>query len=148
MRITDALGESVRHLLPETARLIADLIGLPKALQLIEAWGGTTFPVSKNQRRDGQIRYAALAEVVGVDAAAILTRRFGGEVLSIPRCAVAMREVRDRMIRAEFDTLTREHPAVHAVNQLARRYQMTERNVWVVLKKTDQVGETRQAVLF
>lgn len=140
--------EDVQHLLPEMAQLIADLIGLPKALKLIEAWGGTTFPISKNKRREGQIRYEALAEVVGVDAANMLTRHFGGEVLSIPRCAVAMREVRDRMIRAEFDQETREHPAVHAVNQLARRYQMTERNVWMVLKKADQVSETRQVELF
>ncbi|BBF86296.1 putative bacteriophage transcriptional regulator [Aquitalea magnusonii] len=140
--------ENVQHLLPEMAQLIADLIGLPKALKLIESWGGTTFPISKNKRRDGQIRYEALAEVVGVDAANVMTRHFGGEVLSIPRCAVAMREVRDRMIRAEFDQETREHPAVYAVNQLARRYQMTERNVWMVLKKADQVSETRQEVLF
>lgn len=140
--------ENVQHLLPEMAQLIASLIGLPKALKLIEAWGGTTFPVSKNKRRDGQIRYEALAEVVGVAAADILTCHFGGEVLAIPRCAVAMREVRDRMIRAEFDRETSKHPAVHAVNQLARRYQMTERNVWMVLKKADQVSETRQEVLF
>ncbi|WP_293766629.1 Mor transcription activator family protein [uncultured Aquitalea sp.] len=140
--------EDVQHLLPEMAQLIADLIGLPKALKLIEAWGGTTFPISKNKRRDGQIRYEALAEVVGVDAANVLTRHFGGEVLSIPRCAVAMREVRDRMMRSEFDKETREHPASHAVNLLARRYQMTERNVWMVLKKADQVSETRQEVLF
>ncbi|MCG8993238.1 DNA transposition protein [Laribacter hongkongensis] len=140
--------ESVQHLLPEMAKLIAELIGLPKALKLIEAWGGTTFPVSKNKRREGQIRYEALAEVVGVDAANILTCHFGGEVLSIPRCAVAMREIRDRMIRAEFDQATCDMPAVHAVNQLARRYQMTERNVWMVLKKADALGETRQEALF
>lgn len=140
--------EDVQHLLPEMAQLIADLIGLPKALKLIETWGGTTFPISKNKRRDGQIRYEALAEVVGVEAANILTGHFGGEVLAIPRCAVAMREVRDRMIRAEFDALTCEHPAVHAVNQLARKYQMTERNVWMVLKKSDQVTDVKQATLF
>lgn len=140
--------ENVQHLLPEMAKLIADLIGLPKAVMLIEAWGGTTFPVSKNKRRDGQVRYEALAEVVGIDAADILTKHFGGEVLAIPLCKVAIREVRDRMMRAEFDVITREHPAVHAVNQLARKYLMTERNVWVILKKTDQVRETRQGVLF
>lgn len=140
--------EDVRHLLPDMAQLIASLIGLPKALKLIEAWGGTTFPVSKNKRRDGQIRYAALAEVVGVDAADTLTRHFGGEVLAIPRCAAALREVRDRMIRAEFDQETRAHPAVHAVSLLARRYQMTERNVWMLLKKADATNETRQGALF
>lgn len=140
--------DNVEHLLPDMARLIASLIGLPKALKLIEAWGGTTFPFSKNKRRDGQIRYEALAEVVGVDAANIMTRHFGGEVLAIPRCATALREVRDRVMRAEFDQLTRVHTAVYAVNLLARKFQMTERNVWSVLKKADQLEETAQARLF
>lgn len=140
--------DEVQHLLPEIAQLIATLVGLPKALKLIETWGGTTFPVSKNKRREGQIRYEALAEVVGIEGADRLTQHFGGEVLSIPRCAVAMREVRDRMLRAEFDVLTREHPAGHAVNQLARQYQLTERWVWMILKKPDQIEETRQEVLF
>ena len=57
--------EQVEYLLPEMARLIATLIGLPRTLSLIEAWGGTTFPVSKNKRRDGQIRYDALADWFG-----------------------------------------------------------------------------------
>ncbi|MCW3479716.1 DNA transposition protein [Neisseriaceae bacterium JH1-16] len=140
--------ETVEHLLPEMAQLIAELIGTSRALKLIEVWGGTTFPVSKNKRRDGQIRFEALAEVVGVEAANTLTRHFGGEVLSIPRCAAAMREVRDRMIRAEFDSETREHSAIHVVSQLARKYQMTERWVWCVLKKADQTSETRQEALF
>lgn len=78
--------ENMQHLLPEMAQLIADLIGLPKTLKLIEAWGGTTFPISKNKRRDGQIRYEALAEVVGVDAANVLTRHFGGRFCRFPLC--------------------------------------------------------------
>ena len=141
--------EQLQHLLPEMAQLIASLIGLPRALKLIEAWGGTTFPVSKNQRRQGQIRYEALAEVVGVDAANILTRHFGGEVLAIPRCAAALRAMRNQQIRDSFDTLTRHHPASHAVHQLARQYQITERQVWSVLKTaTDRTAGEQQGLLF
>ncbi|MEN7431419.1 Mor transcription activator family protein [Chromobacterium sp. TRC.1.1.SA] len=134
----------VQHLLPEMAQLIATLIGLPKALRLIEAWGGTTFPISKNKRRDGQIRYEALAEVVGVDAADIMTRHFGGEVLAIPRCAAALREVRDRMIREEFDCITAHLSASHTVTQLAIKFQMTERNVWMILKKSNDSNVNSQ----
>ncbi|WP_255497675.1 Mor transcription activator family protein [Aquitalea sp. LB_tupeE] len=140
--------EQLQHLLPEMAQLIASLIGLPRALKLIEAWGGTTFPISKNQRRQGQIRYEALAEVVGVDAADILTRHFGGEVLAIPRCAAALRAMRNQQIRDSFDTLTRHHPASHAVHQLARQYQITERQVWSILKKEEQLYPSGQADLF
>lgn len=148
-RDTEMKLEAVQHLLPEIVQLIASLIGLPRALKLIEAWGGTTFPFSKNQRRQGQIRYEALAEVVGVDAADILTQHFGGEVLAIPRCSAALRAMRNQQIRDSFDTLTRHHPASHVVHQLARQYQITERQVWSILKTaTDQAPAEQQGLLF
>lgn len=140
--------DNVQHLLPESARLFVRLIGLPKAVLLIQVWGGTTFPVSKNQTRSGQIRYESLAEVVGIDAATILTRHFGGEVLAVPLCKAAMLELRNRAIRSEFDELTRDHSAIYAAGQLARRYQMTERHVWRVLKQANSVEETKQEMLF
>ena len=89
--------EQVAGLLPETIQQIAGLIGLPRTLELVAALGGTTFPVPKNQRRLGQVRYEALAEVIGVDGADALTRHFGGEILSIPKCEAALRELRDRL---------------------------------------------------
>lgn len=140
--------DNVQHLLPESARLFVRLIGLPKAVLLINTWGGTTFPVSKNQTRLGQIRYESLAEVVGIEAAGILTRHFGGEVLAVPLCKAAMLELRNRAIRNEFDDISREHSAIHAAGQLARKYQMTERHVWRVLKQADVAEEAKQSTLF
>lgn len=150
MKMVDLLSEGEEKLLPESARLIASLVGLPRALKLVDTWGGTTFPISKNKTRDGQIRFEVLTETVGIEAAQILTRHFGGEVLAIPRCAAAMRELRYRDIRRAFDTLSRDYPASHAVNQLARQHEMTERWVWYILKRTDHHdnGETRQDDLF
>lgn len=130
--------EQVAGLLPETIQQIAALIGLPRTLELVAALGGTTFPVPKNQRRLGQIRYEALAEVIGVDGADALTRHFGGEILSIPKCEAALRELRDRAVRAEFDAITREHPAVHAVMLLARKYRLTDRHIWRLLNRVDR----------
>lgn len=140
--------DEVQHLLPESARLFVQLIGLPKAVMLIQTWGGTTFPVSKNQTRLGQIRHEGLAEVVGMEAAKVLTKHFGGEVLSIPLCQAAMLELRNRAIRSEFDELTRDHSGIYAAGQLARRYQMTERHVWRVLKQTDMTMDAKQQELF
>jgi Mor family transcriptional regulator len=132
--------ESVAALLPDSVQQIAALIGLAYTLKLVEAFGGTTFPVSKNRRRMGQIRYEALAEVVGVDAADLLTHHYGGDVLAIPKCAQALRELRDRQLRADFDLLTRDAGAVPTVTQLARRYRLTERHVWRLLNQTDRDG--------
>lgn len=142
--------EDVQHLLPASAKLFIQLIGLPRTVQLIQAWGGTTFPMSKNQRRLGQIRFEALAEVIGVDAAKVLTQHFGGETLAIPRCSAAILEMRNRAIREEFDELTRTHSANHAASELARKYHITDRWVYQVLSRADSHGggETIQGGLF
>ena len=139
--------DNVEHLLPAMAQLIAHLIGLPKTLQLIEAYGGTTFPVSKCSAPLGRIRYEALAEVVGVEAANALTDHFGGDVLAIPKCAAAMRELRDRRLRTQFDRLTRKMGSTYAATELARSFCLTERQVWRILKQSDVVEETRRVLL-
>ena len=56
------------------------------------------------------------------------------EPLPVPR----LRELRDRAVRAEFDTITRDHPAVHAVTQLARKYRLTDRHIWRLLNRVDR----------
>lgn len=127
------------NLLPENAQIFSKLIGLPLAVKLVEELGGTTFPVSKNQVRLGKIRYAFLAEVVGVEAADTLTQRFGGTQLYIPRCADALRAVRDRKIAMEFDALVREgQPSNTAVVHLARQYRLSDRRIWDILKNPPQ----------
>lgn len=142
--------DEVFDLLPDTIRTVAQLIGLPLTLRLVETLGGTTFPVSKNKTRMGQIRFEALAEVVGVEAADALTRHFGGDMLSIAKCDVALRELRDRQIREEFDLITDEHPALYAVVQLARKNRITDRQIWRILKHADKGGaaDTQQSSLF
>ncbi len=132
--------DDVQHLLPESARLLVDLIGLRYTMKLVEALGGTTFPVALRKSRQGEIRYEMLAEVVGVDAANILTRHFGGDMLYIPLCKVALRELFYRDVRAEFDTITREFSAIHAVASLASKHRMSDRQIWRVLKKQDDNG--------
>ncbi|AOJ10581.1 Mor transcription activator family protein [Burkholderia mayonis] len=129
--------EGVEHLLPDVVKTIVTLVGLPAAMRLVEQLGGTTFPIAMRRSRLGEIRYEALAEIVGVDAADQLTAHFGGDVLYIPRCAKALRELMYRSIRAEFDTLTHDHTAIHAVTQLALRYRLADRHVWRILKRAD-----------
>lgn len=129
--------DGVEHLLPDVVKTIVKLIGLPTTVRLVEQLGGTTFPVALRRSRLGEIRYEALAEIVGPEAADQLTGHFGGDVLYIPRCVKAIRELMYRSIRSEFDMLTREHTANHAVTRLALRYRMADRHVWRILKRAD-----------
>ncbi|HZZ04619.1 Mor transcription activator family protein [Paraburkholderia sp.] len=132
---------NVEHLLPEAVQALITLIGLPAVVRLVEQLGGTTFPVALRKSRLGEIRYEALSEVVGSDAADAITKHFGGEALYIPRCVAALREVMHRHIRRDFDSMTREHSAIHVVNQLALRYRMSDRHVWRVLKRPDMQAQ-------
>ncbi len=136
------------HHLPPTARLLAEIIGLPEALRLIEALGGLTIAFSKGQRRDGQARYAEVAEIVGEAGALLLAERLGGAPISIPRCTAAMRAARDDQMREQFDKLTRNVSARAAVAQLARERRMTDRNVWRILGSPSQAGDDAQMGLF
>lgn len=125
--------------LPESAQNLVRLIGMAKAVQLIDQLGGTTFPVSKSKTRLGQLRYELLSDAVGVDAADILTKEYGGEMLYIPNCVAALRAVRNRAIHARFDELTNPasnptYSSNEAVALLAREHRLSDRRVWDILK--------------
>lgn len=128
------------QLLPESARQLAALIGLPHTLKLVERLGGTTFPVSKNKTPAGIARFEVLADVVGEDHAHQLCRHFGGFPLYIPACAEALRALRDQTINTRFESLVRTGTSANAaVAELARAHRLSDRRVWDILKKPELV---------
>lgn len=132
---------AVAHLLPGSVLEMVTLIGAEPTLALLRAYGGTTFPVSKNVRKLGRATHAALAEVVGERAADKLCEQFGDrEKLWLPKCERAVRELRDRKIRRQFDELTGKDgmTAFWVVQNLAASHRLTDRTVWDILNRTDQ----------
>lgn len=134
--------------LPESALNLVRLIGLSKALKLAKALGGTTFPVAKGVTRQGAMRYELLAEVVGVDAADVLTREYGGEALYVPRCHQALIAARNRRIHEAFEQRVRSGCSANiAVMDLARQYQISDRQVWKILKQLPAPVPTQAQLL-
>lgn len=125
----------MKHLLPATIQTLAGLIGLPKTLKLVDELGGTTFPVAQGKTRAGEIRFAALAEVVGEGAATIIAKHFASEKLYIAKCADALRLVRNAQICAEFDQISTEQGSPAAVVQLALKYRLSDRQIEKILKQ-------------
>ena len=126
---------SERHNLPASVQELVDLIGLQKAMKLVRSLGGTTFPVPKRQTRLGELRYNMLADVVGVEEADTLVKHFGGGELYVPRCAAALQAVRDAEINAYFVAETNKgRSSAEVVFHLARRYKLSDRRVWHILK--------------
>ena len=90
----------VQHLLPASAQTLADLIGLPATLKLVSELGGRTWSFVKHQRSPRD-EGDALARIVGEREAELLTHHFAGDAdVHIPLCKAALRELRDREIRA------------------------------------------------
>ena len=128
--------EQVRAMLPEQVRDIAELIGLPDALRLVEQLGGTTWEFAKGRNRSGQIRIAALGDLLGEETAARLTSHLGGEKIYIPKCDAALRRLRDLEINGQFEQAVREGVSANTVvNELARAYKLSDRRVWDILKQ-------------
>jgi len=132
---TDTIEPLAIDTLPATARELAQLIGMQKALHLVETLGGTTFPVPKRETKLGELRFNVLADVVGVEAADAMVRRFHGTDLYIPRCAEALRNARDAAICAEYDRLTTSMSGNEAVQRLARAHRLSDRHIFNILKR-------------
>lgn len=116
--------------LPASARDLAGLIGLPATLRLVEGWGGVMrLYVPKDLAADHE-----LARALGLEAARALVGVYGGDYLpSVPRCADALRQARNRALlrrRAEGAS-----PAV-----LALEFGLTERQVWNIFASARAAG--------
>ncbi len=133
--------EKVEHLLPDTLRQIAVLIGYPATLKLIDAFGGTTFTFVKGLHPAGLKRLEQLACVVGRNAADTLNGHFAGTEMYIPNAAAAMREVRNQRFIHDIKTLSEQGlSTVKAVAKLCPEYGFSDRHAWDLLSRYKQSG--------
>jgi hypothetical protein len=139
----------VEALLPRQILDIAASVGMPTAMLLVEQLGGTSWEFAKGSNRNGLIRIAALADILGEEAASKLTRHLGGEKIYIPRCADALRRLRDLKIHRQFEeALLKGASANTAVAALAREFKLSDRWVWEILKQPLEQEEVPQGTLF
>ena len=104
---------------------LVELIGLPAAIELIRAKGGTSFSVPLGITLRGQEQREKLVQIIGREQAAKLIGRYGGTTLYIPTCRQAFVDTRDRDINLERDELAREG--------------LSDRQIWRILKKPGPV---------
>lgn len=124
--------------LPGSLFDIADLIGLPATLELIDAWGGVRmyFPLPR-----ALSDLHPLVQVLGGETAARLCERYGGADFPLPRALDALRRARDRLIH-------HEHALGVSARTLALRYRLTERHLWQILATDPDQGPPAQMALF
>lgn len=125
----------IRDLLPPTMLNLVQLVGLAKAIEVVDRLGGTTWTTTLGKTSRGKLHQAALEEIVGKDVADKISRTWIARGLYIPRCTAALRRLRDMDINAHYVEATRHQSSNEVVNDLARRYKLSDRRVWDILKQ-------------
>lgn len=124
--------------LPGSLREIAELIGLPATLRLVEHYGGViALYIPREIEPDHH-----LARALGVTAARKLASHYGTDSLrNIPRCVRGLRRLRDTEIRAC-------RAAGESPPALALKFGLTERQIWTILAEGREGADGKQAALF
>lgn len=143
--------EAVKHMLPDSMLELMQVIGFDATYTLVKRFGGINIPVGMAKTPAGKVLHARLSEEIGEDNAYKVSRIFGHQrFLWVPKCQDAMRELRNRKIRAELDRLTmrpHNYSMPTAVRTVALDFGLTERQIWYIAKETD-IQEAEQGTIF
>ena len=120
-------------------RSVAERLGMPFVFRLVENFGGTTVAIPSGSA--GKKQYRRLCAALGDESASALCREFARRAIYIPNLKKAMLDKRNSSLNMERDELTGERALVAI---LARRYSLSERQVWRILKQPRTPGEATQ----
>ncbi len=132
--IANLANELSLELLPTIIVEIANLVGMSKTMQLVQAFGGTdlTMPIGVENSMTEQ----ALISAVGEETAQLLMENYGGDRLYIPRCEVALRDLRNNRLMAELkQAVMNGMSQTKAIRRLAIQYELSERRIYELLKE-------------
>ncbi|HDR1912010.1 mor transcription activator family protein [Pasteurella multocida] len=120
----------VSEYLPDVVHRIIDITSFPAAEKIIKRLGGTTFKFKKTP-----FYFDLLKDLIGEEDAEKLRQYFLGCEVYIPRCEVALRVLRNRRFKADFDYLTQEEKksARKAIFELCPKYQISDRQGWEIV---------------
>ncbi len=109
--------------LPGGLKKIASLVSLHGTLEIVECYGGGTWKVPVIPRGNHQV-----ARLIGIESFTRICREFSGTEIEIPKAASVRRLVRNREI-----VKARKEGA--STMELARRFDLTQRAIFKILKK-------------
>jgi hypothetical protein len=141
--MTPAELQSLRNLptFPAAAASLIAAVGIEAAAALITEWPGQRFPVPARPgggTRQGAVNWACLVEVTGEAAATVIVRHWGGLVLYVPSCSMAMCLRRHDDVRQMFDKLTRTGMSSRqAVFDIGLKFQLSYRAVEKIIGRPD-----------
>lgn len=113
--------EQLLELLEPVLRDFVRLIGWQATMEIVRMHGGTLLYVPRNAEAN-----AALVALIGAQHAATLGAHYGTERPYIPFAMEAMRELRNRAIRARYPTTS--------IKRLAQEYGLSIRSVFYIVR--------------
>jgi len=118
-----------KTLWPELLVVIAEVIGDEAATLLFIHFNGSRFKVPSQCNKDH-----AIAKAIGLDKANLLCKRFMRECLTIPKCSVVLKKIRNRAIVADWK---------HGLTQqyLARKYDLSYRQISSIVSDSKEQTE-------
>lgn len=122
--------------LPALLREVAEIAGIPAALRLAQAKGGTRVYVPRRLPADHW-----LVEIIGMEAASALQRRYSGEKIDIPLGIGGSMQNARAIARQALD-------GGASVAQAALAAGLTERGVYKLMSREERKVSDRQLRLF
>nr|WP_318382487.1 Mor transcription activator family protein [uncultured Enterobacter sp.] len=134
--------ETVAGLLPPVVIELIELIGYRHVAILIKKFGGISFPVTQKTRTNGNRLADLLTQELPDDSVKLIIERFGGDVLYIPRCDAALRELRNRRFLNEYrNTIASGESGRFALMHLCPRFGFSDRYAQRVIAKSQQTKD-------
>ncbi|MBQ5174110.1 transcriptional regulator [Acinetobacter pittii] len=121
-------GEEIIGLMPVSFVFITKLIGIPQALNVIDAYGGTELFIP-NKHALG-INHE-IAHIIGLNKLQLLANQLGNTYIEIPMGTPITIAMRNRLIR--------ENVKKESKSQLARRYNLTKRQIRTIVNREEKL---------
>ncbi len=124
----------VAHLLPDMVKDLANHIGIYEAFNIAKTMGGTSTYIPKHE--NGDAAKNLITKIGSTELVRALINAYGGEVLYIPSCSAAERELRNIEIHhAAAAGISAGRAMNNIVNELALIHLVSDRHIWRILKK-------------
>jgi hypothetical protein len=135
--MTAANLHSVIHLLPNSMQVMVGQLGVDGVLRLVATYGGQDLRIPTSRGHHNCAAENRLADGLGCpQLAAHLIQFYPGETLYIPGCRAALITLRNAELHSVAEAALREGKSmVGIVAALARRYDISTRQVWNILKQ-------------
>ncbi len=142
-RLNSSKVEKIYHRLPDSARTILDIMqNKDVLLRMVGRFGGCTLkiparwpPVGRCSSHKGH----PLRRVLTPNQMDAMVKHYGGTSVYIPHCTRLMQELRNEVIIKSFIKESRKGKSSgKIVQKLARRYRLSDRRIWEILKITPE----------